>query len=451
MTQKHSTQNYTNPASSNCADYSERTEYFVVEEYCAKFFGYPTSGPIIWGISQVARDLVLIALEARRKDLEKYAVTALDHEITEAVRKARFYAPFGDSDEWVQGNPAPPRRFPLRDANKNLTALIEKVVTEHEAKLKGQFVIKYKVEFAVKKTRSVMDDWPPLNVVTPKLFYRFDWATRKFAAQKYTLKDGDTAFRVSKRMYDTGIFWQDILDANKNRIAVADNKFLKCAILDVPAKEVPLILYDLKSPKPKLADGIPFAKTYPTMSYEVKAKSNGLTQMYVAPQFIVYYTLFVEGSVSATRKGAIPIKFKADKEKTEVTRTMNGVNFGFQITGASLSGFTLKSQFAKSPVKFKATVTSDAKFSLKAEVPVDFTVKGITVEGKLSLLMECSVVPNPRAPKTVPTHRKVMDFVWDHKWEIATIAVPGGMILRGAKLGLEVGGMGVRRLAPLAL
>ncbi|MEX0971562.1 MAG: hypothetical protein WD046_14075 [Paracoccaceae bacterium] len=399
----------------------------------------------------MAIDFVLIALEARRKQLEEYVVTALDRKITEAIRKARFNAPFGDSDEWVQGYPAPPRRFPLREANKNLTALIEKVVTEHEATFKGQYVIKFKVEFAVKKTPSIMDDWPPLNVVTPNLLYRFEWATRKFSARKYTLKDGDTPFRVSLRMYDTGIFWQDILDANKGRIAVADNKFLMCAILDIPAKEVPLILYDLKSPKPKLADGIPFAKTYPSVSYEVKAKSNGLTQMYVTPQFIVSYTLYVEGSVLATRKGAIPIKFKADKEQTEVTRTLKGVDFGYQITGASLSGFTLKSQFAKSPVKFKATVTSDAKFSLKAEVPVEFTVKNITVEGKLSLIMECTVVPNPRAPKSVPTRKKIMDFVWDHKWEIVTIAVPGGMVLRGAKLGLKVGGLGVRRLVPLAL
>lgn len=385
------------------------------------------------------------ALDALYKAYEKEAREKINGIFqglySQELRKQTFEKGIQDFDDGQHYG-----RFPASMKKKGLTLLLNKSIAHVQKQYAKKLTITHKITFGSQKQKSKHKGRAPLELITFRMNLSIKWKTVRKGGKKYVTRQGDTLALIARNEYGREFFWSDILEANRGHVFQADEQFLMCAELQLPPIDVPVILDEILGPKPKRQANLPVIETYPEVSL-----SDGFTYdsphgalYYMGPGFIITGQLSVTGTVTMKKAGRIPYGFSYSSYKQEALAAVKSANWGVKFTDWTQTAVTLTQNLGTGQVKLQLKAMNSAgefKFSATG-VKYEAGVKQMTLSGTLDFALTIKITPVP--PVRVKADRGFFDKVWAYKWDIATCLIPGGALLKGAKVAFKYGPKAVK-------
>ena len=308
-------------------------------------------------------------------------------------------------------------------------------VPEYIKKYQTLYDYKMGTSYIYKKLPNSGSSLKPLDYhVYPQIHLLLIFKMETIKARIYTAVCGETLQSISKSVYGSEIFADDIYKKNAGFKTCKIKNYVFAQKISMPEVKVPVALL-AKQPtaSPKAYLDLSFLDQTPSLSTTIKKVS-------VGPIFLVgtAFSIRVKGvaqlDLSAKRKNSkVPAKYDVQKDAGKFAVSLSKFDLGFSITDWSTNSLTCKSSVTTKQFKLSGKLSIDGAFDLSASaIPLSFKVDGWEVTGNMSLTLKMVIIPHPLQPIRVdePYYQDVKEFITENQPDpgmLVKIAVPLAM------------------------
>ncbi|MGQ0566915.1 MAG: LysM peptidoglycan-binding domain-containing protein [Gemmobacter sp.] len=225
--------------------------------------------------------------------------------------------------------------------------------------------------------------------------------TRSMGGGSYVIAKGDTLWGIARATYGAGAYWPEIEKANRGLVG-SGGKFILAGVrialpkLEVPTPDAAPEVYsapaDRRASAPAACVAIPDA----TVSL---GSSRVFRQLYSGPGCNMLVTFDMEGELSYSGCGEMPVGFNLSKYEAELKAKAATFATSITIKTARIDGIGLTSSLGDlGEIGMKWDKDGAISGSVKTRLPTR-KAGGVTIEGSLTLTMTVKFLPTAKAQK----------------------------------------------------